>query len=147
MLSIFRLSALLHRFGIPFFPRLLYIINRCLFSVVLPPGVKLGRGVTFAYQGLATVVHARAVIGSNCYLGPNVIIGGRSGEHAVPTIGDNVFIGAGARILGPVSVGNGATIGAASLVLNDVPSGVTVVGVPARELSNARREAHAVGTL
>jgi serine O-acetyltransferase len=90
------------------------------------------------------VVHARAVIGDNCYLGPNVIIGGRSGEQDVPVIGDNVFVGAGARILGPVKIGNGATIGAASLVLEDVPAGSTVVGVPARSIVNARKEAPTV---
>jgi len=141
MLQIYRLSALLRRYGIPLLPRFLYLINRILFSVVLPPTVKLGRNVTFAYQGLATVVHARAVIGSNCYIGPNVIIGGRSGQHAVPEIGDDVFIGAGARILGPVKIGKGATVGAASLVLEDVIAGSTVVGAPARSIENARKEA------
>lgn len=84
MLKIYRLSAFLRRHGIPILPRLLYIFNRCIFSVVLPPTVRLGPKVTFAYQGLATVVHARAVIGANCYIGPNVIIGGRSGEYLVP---------------------------------------------------------------
>lgn len=145
MLTIYRLSAFLLRHGIPLLPRLLYVLNRCLFSVVLPPTVKLGRNTTLAYQGLATVVHARAVIGDNCYLGPNVIIGGRSGEQAVPIIGDGVFVGAGARILGPVHLGNGATVGAASLVLEDVPAGVTVVGVPARAITNARKESPTVG--
>lgn len=147
MLQIYRLSALLHRYGVPLLPRVLYLLNRCLFSVVLPPSATIGRKVTFAYQGLATVVHARARIGSNCYIGPNVIIGGRSGEHAVPEIGDDVFVGAGARILGPVKIGNGSTIGAASLVLKDVLAGSTVVGSPARPIENARNEAPNVGAL
>lgn len=141
MLLIYRLSALLHHWGIPLLPRCLYFLNRCIFSVVLPPSVKIGRNVTFAYQGLATVVHARAIIGSNCYIGPNVIIGGRSSQHAVPEIADDVFIGAAARILGPVKIGRGATIGAAALVLEDVAAGSTVVGSPARPIANARKEA------
>lgn len=141
MISIFRLSAFLNAFGVPLLPRLLYMLNRCLFSVVLPPTAVIGNKVTFAYQGLATVVHARTVIGHNCYVGPNVIIGGRSGLNDVPSIGNNVFIGAGARILGPVKVGHGATIGAASLVLDDIPPGVTVAGVPARQIDGARSEA------
>ena len=123
-------------------PNLLYALNRIVFSVVLPPTVKVGVNVTFAYQGLATVIHARARIGSNVYIGPNVIVRGRSGHYDVPVIGDNVFIGAGARILGPVIIGAGATVGAGSIVLKNVEAGSTVVGSPAREILSSHKELH-----
>ena len=140
MIKIFRICAILAKYKVPFFPRILYAFNRIVFSVVLPPTVKVGSNVVFAYQGLGTIVHARSTIGSNVYIGPSVIIGGRSGHHQVPEIGDDVFIGAGARIFGPVKVGNGATVGAASVVLSDVAAGTTVVGIPARTIQNARKE-------
>jgi serine O-acetyltransferase len=44
-----------------------------------------------------------------------------------------VIIGSGAQILGPINVGDNARIGANSVVSKDVPSNVTVAGVPARE--------------
>ena len=47
-------------------------------------------------------------------------------------IGDGVLIGAGAVVLQGVRVGDAATVGAGAVVTSDVPSGETVVGVPAR---------------
>lgn len=131
MIHIYRLSHLLHRLRVPFLPWLLKVVNRILFSVSLPASVKVGRKVTFGYQGLGIVVHKNAVLGSNVTISPNVVIGGRGGP-GVPIIEDDVLIGAGACILGPVTVGRGARIGANSVVLTDVPPGVTVVGIPTR---------------
>jgi maltose O-acetyltransferase len=47
-------------------------------------------------------------------------------------IGDNAWVGAGSTVLHGVTIGDAAVIGAGSLVRADVPSGATVVGVPAR---------------
>jgi serine acetyltransferase len=50
-----------------------------------------------------------------------------------PDIEDEAVIGAGAVLLPGIVVGRGATIGAGAIVTHDVPSGVLVVGIPARE--------------
>ena len=50
-----------------------------------------------------------------------------------PTLSDRVIVGSGAQILGPITVGRCARVGANSVVLEDVPEGVTVVGIPARQ--------------
>ncbi len=50
-------------------------------------------------------------------------------------IGKNVWIGAGALIMPGVTVGDNALIGAGSVVTRDVPSGITVMGNPARPRS------------
>ncbi|MGH2387795.1 MAG: bifunctional UDP-N-acetylglucosamine diphosphorylase/glucosamine-1-phosphate N-acetyltransferase GlmU [Chloroflexota bacterium] len=55
------------------------------------------------------------------------------------TIGDQVFVGVGTMLRAPLSLGDQSTTGAGSVVLHDVPSGVTVVGVPAKPLA---RPAH-----
>lgn len=132
MIKIFRFARWLFLIGVPIVPRLLYIFNRLMFSVVLPPSAEVGRDVVFGYSGLAIVVHKRAKIGDRVIIGPNVTIGGRSGLRPVPVIGNDVVIGAGARILGPVKIGNGARIGANAVVLTDVPAGGVAVGIPAR---------------
>ena len=49
-----------------------------------------------------------------------------------PILDDGVTVSAGARVLGPIVLGAGVTVGANAVVINDVPPGVTVVGVPAR---------------
>lgn len=53
-------------------------------------------------------------------------------------IGRNVWIGAGSRILDGVEIGANAVIGAGSVVTRAVPSGTTVVGVPARAVEPDR---------
>lgn len=134
MLKIFRIAHWLYIYKIPFFPRLFYVLNRVLFSVVLPPSVEVGKGVIFGYSGLGIVVHARCRIGSRVQIGTNVTIGGRNGHVAVPIIEDDVIIGSGAKILGPLIIGQGAKIGANAVVLNDVPGGATFVGIPAKQV-------------
>lgn len=139
MIQLYRIARWLHLRRVPLLPRLIYIVNRIAFSVVLPPSADVGRNVIFGYAGLAIVVHRRARIGNNVTIGPNVTIGGRSGFLAVPVIEDNVMIGAGARILGPVTIGCGAQIGANAVVLADVPAGATAVGIPARVVGKAEQ--------
>jgi maltose O-acetyltransferase len=51
-------------------------------------------------------------------------------------IGRNVWIGGGAIILPGVTVGDDTIIGSGSVVTRNVPSGVTVLGNPARVRSN-----------
>lgn len=76
------------------------------------------------------MVGARS-IGENFVVGQHVVVGYRlPGE--LPTIGDNVSIYVGAIVMGNVSIGDGATVGAGAVVTNDVPSGATVVPLPAR---------------
>ena len=49
-------------------------------------------------------------------------------------VGDGVSIGSSAVIMCGVTIGAGARIGAGAVVTKNVPSGATVVGVPARIL-------------
>jgi len=48
-------------------------------------------------------------------------------------IGLGVMVGTGASVLQKLKVGDYARVGAGALVTNNVNSGATVVGVPARE--------------
>ena len=138
MMAIWRLSHRLHCWHIPLLPKLCYVLNRIVFATVVPPSVRIGRGVILGYQGLGIVIHRRAVIGDRVNVGANVTIGGRGAYREVPVIEDDVLIGAGEKILGPVRVGKGARVGANAVVLHDVPPGATVVGIPARVVAGAR---------
>ncbi|WP_200943035.1 acyltransferase [Altererythrobacter sp. Root672] len=62
--------------------------------------------------------------------------GKESYVYAATTIGNNCYIGPNSVIAKGVTIGDGAIVGANSLVLNDIPSGVTVFGSPARPASS-----------
>lgn len=55
-------------------------------------------------------------------------------DRAPVVIGDRVFVGANAVVLMGVTIGDGAVVSAGAVVTRDVPAGVIVAGVPAREI-------------
>ena len=107
-----------------------------VFACWFPHTIKAGQGLVLGYGGLAIVVHADAVIGSNVHIDQCVTIGGNGITHGVPVIKDNVYIGAGAKILGPIVVGEGSIIGANAVVTKSIPPKSLAVGVPARVIES-----------
>jgi serine O-acetyltransferase len=96
----------------------------------IPPHV-FGPGLAIPHRG-PIIVNAAVRVGHSCRLHSSVTIGD---FHGSPRLGNNVYIGPGARIFGPIVIGDDVRIGANAVVREDVPSGVTVAGVPARIVS------------
>ena len=71
----------------------------------------------FLYAIGPNASHANAKIGKNCFLSPQVTIGGRSGLEGAPVLEDGVVVGSGAKILGPIRIGAGALAGIAQVEL------------------------------
>lgn len=128
----YRIANWLHRHHVPVVPKLIYYLQYLLFNCSVPASCKIGGGTKFGYGGIGVVIHARSEIGSNCLIGQNITIGGRSGHYEVPRIGNNVEICAGSRVLGPITIGDNAIIGANAVVIKDVPENAVVAGVPAK---------------
>ena len=104
----------------------------------------IGRGATFG-PGFV-LIHSQGVVingavrgGSRIYVEHQVTIGAEKDQS--PVLGDRVFLGAGAKIVGPVTIGSDVRVGANAVVVRDVPSGVSVGGVPARILRTHDGEA------
>jgi serine O-acetyltransferase len=138
--AVHTLSGFFWRHGMTTLGRFVSHIGRFLTGIEIHPGAKLGRRFIIDH-GLGVVIGETAEIGDDVYIYHQVTLGGTSSERGKrhPTIGNNVIIGAGAKVLGAIMVGDGARIGANAVVVAPVPAGVTVVGIPAREIQRGRK--------
>lgn len=129
---LYRLGNKLYEYNIPFLPKIVNGLIRFIHNSAIYSETKIGNGTLLGYGGIGVVIHKRAVIGTNCMIGSNVTIGGRSKSVNVPIIGDNVYISTGAKVLGDIKVGSNSVIGANAVVICDVPSNTIVAGIPAK---------------
>ncbi|MDD5394109.1 MAG: serine O-acetyltransferase [Thiothrix sp.] len=119
--------------------RLLSNVARLFTGIEIHPGAKIGHRF-FIDHGMGVVIGETAEIGDDCTLYHGVTLGGTTWQKGKrhPTLGNDVVIGAGAKILGPITLGNGARVGSNAVVMKDVPEGVTMVGVPGREVTSRK---------
>jgi serine O-acetyltransferase len=127
-----------------FLGRFLSHIGRMLTGIEIHPGAKIGRRV-FIDHGMGCVIGETAEVGDDVTLYHGITLGGISLEKGKrhPTLEDHVIVGAGAQVLGPIVVRRGARIGANAVVLAEVPPGVTMVGIPAKQIMPRERTAEA----
>ena len=113
-------------------------------------GVTVGEGVSWALDATPDVFWPeRITLEDHCIVGYDATIlcheflqeEYRLGDVVV---GERAMIGAGAVVLPGVHIGAGAQVAANSLVADDVPSGVTVAGVPAEVVGETGEETGAV---
>ncbi|MCD6499671.1 MAG: NeuD/PglB/VioB family sugar acetyltransferase [Deltaproteobacteria bacterium] len=101
------------------------------FGTIVMPGCQFTCDIQVGdhcYFNLNVTVGHDTVIHSHVMVNPGANISGRV------VVGEGVLIGTGAQILERRTIGQGAVVGAGAVVVHDVPPGVTVVGVPARNL-------------
>ncbi|MEX0787037.1 MAG: DapH/DapD/GlmU-related protein [Dehalococcoidia bacterium] len=133
--ALFRLRAHLLKDEVPLLPNLCQLVSLLFWNVWIGRYVTIGPRLVIAHGQV--VIDGRVNIGADCVLSPWVTIG-LSGSRRYgfdkrgPIIGDRVFVGTGAKVLGPITIGDDVRIGANAVVIEDVPSGATVVGAPAR---------------
>lgn len=106
---------------------------RFVSGVVLPSGAQVGPGLCL-HHPWSIVVSPNAVIGEDCSLHQDVVIGEDAHRSGAPRLGNRVRVFAGAKIIGPVTVGDDVEIGANAVVTRDIPSGATVASPGGRPI-------------
>jgi len=107
-----------------------------VYGVDVHPAAVIGGGAMIDHA-TGVVIGETSQIGDDVTLLHGVTLGGTGKNHGDrhPKLANRVTVGAGATILGNIKIGEGATIAACSVVLKPVPQFATVVGSPAKIVS------------
>ncbi len=107
-------------------------------TAIIEPGCVVFPGVVVGARtriGRATIVNRGALVGHHTVIGPFGFIGPGANVAGKVTIGTGVYVGIGAIVRDGLTIGNGAVIGAGAVVVDDVAAATTVIGLPARPMT------------
>jgi serine O-acetyltransferase len=129
----YRAKARMQALGIPVLPRLAHHFAMSKAQICIGDPVVIQPGMYVAHGQV--VIDGLVEIGRGVVIFPWVTIGLQAGNGNGAQIGKGVHIGTGAKLIGPVKIGDRARIGANAVVVKDVAPNTTVVGAPARPVS------------
>ena len=138
---LYRAAHWLWRHELRLLARMIAYFARMVTGIEIHPGATIGQRF-FIDHGMGVVIGETATIGNDVTLYHDVTLGGTSLQAGLrhPQIGNNVIIGAGAQLLGPITIGDNARIGSNAVVVRNVEAGQTMVGIPARAVSDRQAE-------
>lgn len=111
----------------------------------IDPAARLGEGVQVlagaivnaaadirdgALVNTGAIVEHDAVVEAHVHVAPGAILSGGV------RVGEGAHVGLGARVIQGITIGSRSVVGAGAVVVRDVRPGATVVGVPAREMTD-----------
>lgn len=132
-LAAHRVSHFLWNHGFKLLARMHSQFWRFWTQIEIHPGATIASGV-FIDHGAGLVIGETAIVERGVMLYHGVTLGGTGKDVGKrhPTVREGALVSAHAQVIGPVEIGAKAKVGAGAVVVSDVPSDVTVVGVPAK---------------
>ena len=132
-LAAHRVSHFLWNHGFKLFARMHSQFWRFWTQIEIHPGATIASGV-FIDHGAGLVIGETAIVEKGAMLYHGVTLGGTGKDIGKrhPTVREGALVSAHAQVIGPIEIGAKAKVGAGAVVVSDVPSDVTVVGVPAK---------------
>ena len=132
-LAAHRVSHFLWNYGFKLLARMHSQFWRFWTQIEIHPGATIASGV-FIDHGAGLVIGETAIVEKGVMLYHGVTLGGTGKDVGKrhPTVREGALVSAHAQVIGPIEIGTKAKVGAGAVVVSDVPSDVTVVGVPAK---------------
>ena len=128
-----RVSHFLWNHGFKLLARMHSQFWRFWTQIEIHPGATIASGV-FIDHGAGLVIGETAIVEKGVMLYHGVTLGGTGKDVGKrhPTVREGALVSAHAQVIGPIEIGAKAKVGAGAVVVSDVPSDVTVVGIPAK---------------
>lgn len=101
-------------------------------GAVIAAGARLTTNITL---GRHVHLSVNATLSHDCTLDDYVTLNPGSNVSGNVSLGAGATLGVGSSVMQGVSVGAATTVGAGAVVVDDLPAGVTAVGIPARPVS------------
>ena len=132
-LAAHRVSHFLWNHGFKLLARMHSQFWRFWTQIEIHPGATIASGV-FIDHGAGLVIGETAIVEKGVMLYHGVTLGGTVKDVGKrhPTVREGALVSAHAQVIGPIEIGAKAKVGAGAVVVSDVPSDVTVVGIPAK---------------
>ena len=132
-LAAHRVSHFLWNHGFKLLARMHSQFWRFWTQIEIHPGATIASGV-FIDHGAGLVIGETAIVEKGVMLYHGVTLGGTGKDVGKrhPTVREGALVSAHAQVIGPIEIGAKSKVGAGAVVVSDVPSDVTVVGVPAK---------------
>lgn len=132
-LAAHRVSHFLWNHGFKLLARMHSQFWRFWTQIEIHPGATIASGV-FIDHGAGLVIGETAIVETGVMLYHGVTLGGTGKDVGKrhPTVREGALVSAHAQVIGPIEIGAKAKVGAGAVVVSDVPSDVTVVGIPAK---------------
>ena len=132
-LAAHRVSHFLWNHGFKLLARMHSQFWRFWTQIEIHPGATIASGV-FIDHGAGLVIGETAIVEKGVMLYHGVTLGGTGKDVGKrhPTVREGALVSAHAQVIGPIEIGAKAKVGAGAVVVSDVPSDVTVDGVPAK---------------
>lgn len=111
-------------------------LNRVVNGCVIGADAFFDKGFVIMHP-VGVVINSKVRGGNNVIVESGVVIGDEKGR--APVLGSHIFIGSGAKIIGDITIGDNVKIGANAVVVKNVPSDVTVVGIPAKVVNKGNQ--------
>jgi len=131
-----------------------HVLTSQLGTVQIGSDVEIGAGTTIdrGTYGATTIGDGTKIdnlvqIAHNCQIGRHNMICSQVGIAGSTTTGDYVVMGGQAGVRDHVHLGDGAVLSAMAGITNDVPDGVTMLGIPATPAREQKRKLAAVSKL
>lgn len=128
-----RLIHKLHEKNVPVLPRALQNVSRFFTGIEIHPGAELGKNIFIDHTG--AIIGETAKVGDNVSMIGRVVLGstGKGNDYLRHTIvEDGAVLGMNSVMLGRITIGKNAKVGAGAIVTHNVPANSTVIGNPAK---------------